>query len=82
MATAIETRIQQLDDAIDSIITGGAVREYEINGRSVARYKLSELIELRKDLLKQKAAGGGGSRNYVDFDSPGAGVSTDMSSGL
>ena len=82
MATAIDTRIQAIDDAIDSIITGGAVREYEINGRSDARYKLSELIELRKDLLKQKAAAVGGVRNYTDFDSPEAGVSTDMSSGL
>ena len=82
MATAIDTRIQAIDDAIDSIITGGAVRENEINGRSVARYKLSELSELRKDLLKQKAAAVGGVRNYTDFDSPEAGVSTDMSSGL
>ena len=44
MATAIATRIQQIDDAIDAIITGGAVREYEINGRSVARYTFSEKV--------------------------------------
>jgi len=75
MAT-IDERIAALDAAIDTIIAGGAVREYEINGRSVNRYSLNELITLRKDLLKQKAAAQGGARNYVDFQTPGSGTNS------
>jgi len=78
MATAIATRIQQIDDAIDAIITGGACREYEINGRSVARYTFSELITLRKDLLKQQAASHGGMRNFTDFETPSGGTTTPL----
>lgn len=75
MAT-IEERIAALDAAIDTIIAGGAVREYEINGRSVNRYSLNELITLRKDLLKQKASSKGGARNLIDFDNTGSGINS------
>lgn len=75
MAT-IDERIAALDAAIDTIIAGGAVREYEINGRSVNRYSLNELITLKKEYLKEKAAAQGGMRNYVDFQTPDSGTNS------
>lgn len=68
MATTQE-RLDKVRDAIDAIIDGGAVKEYEISGRRLERMKLSELRELEHDLMGRLSSENG-SKNYASFESP------------
>lgn len=62
--------ITKIDEAIEAILDGGAVSSYQIRGRSLARYSLSELRELRAEYSKIASSSQGGARNYVRFDDP------------
>ena len=47
---------------------GGAVQSYEINGRQLSHYSLSQLMDLEKRLMTQLAnEQSGGSSNYIRF---------------
>ena len=55
-ATSFETRsraqidLEYVETAIRTLAEGGMVQEYQIGGRSLRRYKMSELIQLKNEL--------------------------------
>ena len=53
MANSISTRLEKVRAAIDTILDGGAVQQYEINGRQLSHYSLTQLMELEKRLISQ-----------------------------
>lgn len=58
MATA-PTKQEMLDNveiAINNLMTGGAVQSYSINGRNLQRFSLADLQALRKQLKSEIAA--------------------------
>ena len=68
MANSTSTRLQKVRDAIDALMDGGAVQSYEINGRQLSHYSLSQLMDLEKRLMTQLAnEQSGGSSNYIRF---------------
>lgn len=68
MANSTTVRLQKVRDAIDALMDGGAVQSYEINGRQLSHYSLSQLMDLEKRLMTQLAnEQSGGSTNYVRF---------------
>lgn len=66
MATAAE-RLQIVRDAIDAILTGGAIQSHSINGRDVTKCSLSELMQLERKLERDVNAGKGLQRNLARF---------------
>jgi len=68
MANSTTVRLQKVRDAIDALMDGGAVQSYEINGRQLSHYSLSQLMDLEKRLMTQLAnEQSGGSTNYIRF---------------
>ncbi len=68
MANTTTIRLQKVRDAIDALMDGGAVQSYEISGRQLSHYSLSQLMDLEKRLMTQLAnEQSGGSSNYVRF---------------
>jgi hypothetical protein len=68
MANTTSTRLTKVRDAIDALMDGGAVQSYEINGRQLSHYSLSQLMDLEKQLMTQLAnEQSGGASNYVRF---------------
>ena len=53
MANSIEQRLEAVRSAIDQILSGGAVAQYELNGRQLSHYSLNQLMDLEKHLIKQ-----------------------------
>lgn len=71
MANSTSTRLQKVRDAIDALMDGGAVQSYEINGRQLSHYSLSQLMDLERRLLSQVASErSGNATNYVRFEKP------------
>ncbi len=69
----VPTNQEMLDavkTAIYAILTGGAVQSYNINGRNLQKYSLTELQKMRRDLEKAIAAATGSGRNYAKFVDP------------
>lgn len=62
--------LDAVNTAIQAILTGGAVQSYNINGRNLTKYSLTELYNLRKELKKAIAAASGTGRNYAQFVEP------------
>ena len=50
-----EIDLEKVDAAIRTLATGGMVQEYSIGGRSLRRYKMTELLELRSTLQNEVA---------------------------
>ena len=50
-----EIDLEKVDAAIRTLSTGGMVQEYSIGGRSLRRYKMTELLELRSTLQNEVA---------------------------
>lgn len=68
MANSTSVRLQKVRDAIDALMDGGAVQSYEINGRQLSHYSLTQLMDLEKRLVKQLAdEQSGGNTNFVRF---------------
>lgn len=68
---SVPTTQEMLDNvntAINAILTGGGVQSYSINGRSLTRYSLSELQKLKIDLQKQLGAETNIGRSYAQFE--------------
>jgi len=66
MATKQEM-LNNVDSAIDSLMTGGAVQEYTLNGRNIRKYSLTELMKLKEQLKSEIRAEAGSVRTYVKF---------------
>jgi hypothetical protein len=62
--------LDQVNVAISTRLSGGAVAAYSINGRNIQYMPMPELLALKKDLQKQLAAEKGGSRNFAKFVRP------------
>jgi len=62
--------LELIDKAIAMRLRGGAVQSYSIGGRNLQYMTLSELRNLRAELLSQLAAQKGGGRNYAKFVDP------------
>ena len=61
--------LENVENAINARMTGGAVQSYSINGRNLQYVSLSELIQLR-DRLRQEAASGNSRTTYARFNNP------------
>ncbi len=68
MATKQEM-LENVENAINARMTGGAVQSYSIGGRNLQYITLSELMKLR-DQLKQEVASGASRTSYARFDNP------------
>jgi hypothetical protein len=68
MATKKEI-LENVENAINARMTGGAVQSYSIGGRNLQYITLSELMKLR-DQLKQEVASGASRTSYARFDKP------------
>lgn len=64
--------LAKVNSAIEAILDGKAVQSYTINGRSLARYPLGELMRMRARLQNEVASAlsGGGARTYAEFAEP------------
>jgi hypothetical protein len=51
--SAAEITLGYVDEAIDTLSKGGLVQEYSIGGRSLRRYKMSELLQLKETLQNE-----------------------------
>ena len=69
MAEDKQATLDAVNNAINAMLDGGAVQEYSINGRSIKKISLSELMQLR-DRLQSEIAAGNGTRTYVEFQDP------------
>ena len=64
-------RLDAVNSAIDSILSGGAVKSYSIGGRNIQRFSLADLYELRDRLTRSVARSSStGTRNYAGFREP------------
>jgi len=64
-----EEMLENIEIAINALMTGGAVQSYSIGGRSVQKIPLSELQRMRKD-LKDEIAARKDRTTYVRLDNP------------
>ena len=63
-STSTADLISQLDAAIATFLNNGAIQSYSINGRSVSRASLNDLISLRNTLKSDYSASLGGATTY------------------
>jgi len=61
--------LENVENAINARMTGGAVQSYSIGGRNLQYITLSELMKLR-DQLKQELASGISRTSYAKFEKP------------
>ena len=64
-----EEMLENIEIAINALMTGGAVQSYSIGGRSVQKIPLSELQRMRKE-LKDEIAARKDRTTYVRLDNP------------
>lgn len=48
--------LETVRGAISAILTGGAIQEYEIAGKSIKKYSLKDLQEYERELMSRIAA--------------------------
>lgn len=48
MAKTAAEILSVIQDAIHAIVSGGAIKEYELAGKQISKYSLSELQELER----------------------------------
>ncbi len=61
--------LDNVENAINARMTGGAVSSYTIGGRNLQYITLTELIKLR-DQLRREIAGSNDTTTFVRFDNP------------
>lgn len=61
--------LENVENAINARMTGGAVQSYSIGGRNLQYISIGELMKLR-DQLRKEIAGSKGSTTYAKFDNP------------
>ena len=69
MAQDLQTSLDAVNAAIDAMVAGGAVAEYSINGRSIRKMSLKDLIDYR-DRLQSEIASTRNVRTYAEFGEP------------
>lgn len=69
MAQTKQEMLDAVETAIQALMSGGAVQEYTINGRSIKKFSLQELINWRAT-LKAEIAASTNTRTYVQFEDP------------
>ena len=71
MAVSAQTMLDNIEAAINSRLTGGAVASYSIGGRNLQYCSLTDLYSMR-DKLKREIASStkGASVNYASFEDP------------
>jgi hypothetical protein len=72
LTVAAQTLLDNVEAAINSILTGGAVKSYSLNGRQLERMPMKDLTDLRDRLIRQIAAetSSPGTVNLVEFSDP------------
>jgi len=71
MSVAAQTMLDNVETAINNILSGGAAQSYSINGRNLNRYPLKELYDLRASLrLEVARAESGGTTRLAEFQEP------------
>ncbi len=68
MATTQEM-LDNVNDAINARLTGGAVSSYEIDGRNLKYIPIDDLLKLRTTLQNEVGLAKG-SKNYASFKRP------------
>jgi len=64
-----QTILDNVETAINAIMSGGAVQSYNISGRNIQKYSLTELMNLRTQLKKEiNAESSTSATNYAGFD--------------
>ena len=66
-----EIDLEKVDAAIRTLASGGMVQEYSIGGRSLRRYKMTELLELRSTLQNEVAMERRGEKIRQGLGNPG-----------
>lgn len=61
--------LDNVENAINARMTGGAVTSYSIGGRNLQYISLDELLKLR-DQLRREIAGSNDTTTYAKFDNP------------
>lgn len=61
--------LQNVENAINARLTGGAVQSYSIGGRNLQYITLTELTKLR-DQLRKELSSGSGTTAYAEFKDP------------
>jgi hypothetical protein len=69
MAQDLQASLDAVNAAIDAMVGGGAVSEYSINGRSIRKMSLKDLMDYR-DRLQSEIASSRNVRTYAEFDDP------------
>lgn len=62
-----QAQVDQIDIAVNALMTGGAVSSYQIEGRALSRFSLTELRELRAYYASIVSSEQGGARNLATF---------------
>ena len=64
-----QTILDNVETAINAIMSGGAIQSYNIAGRNLQKYSLTELTNLRSQLIREiNAASSTSKTNYAGFD--------------
>jgi len=61
--------LENVENAINARMTGGAVTSYSIGGRNLQYISLDELLKLRGQ-LRREIAGSSDTTTYAKFDKP------------
>lgn len=63
--------LDNVETAINNLMTGGAVQSYSISGRNLQHFSLGELRSLRDQLKREIASDGGlDTRTHISFVDP------------
>ena len=68
-APSKQEMLDNVENAINTFISNGAVQSYSIGGRNIQRAQLPELVKWR-DQLRREIAASGGKTTYATFGSP------------
>lgn len=68
-APSKQEMLENVENAINARMTGGAVQSYSIGGRNLQYITLGELTKLR-DKLRQEVASGKSRTSYAKFERP------------
>ncbi len=60
--------LRNVNNAINAILSGGAVQSYSIAGRNLQYYSLKELMDLRNILQSAVASERGGVKTYGQYN--------------
>jgi|GEM_PF-4333773 len=69
MTQDLQASLDAVSAAIDAMVAGGSVSEYSINGRSIRKMSLKDLMDYRTK-LQSEIASTRNVRTYVEFNEP------------